>query len=76
MFLEVNQHDFHMSQIAQIVESNDAKILASYITSNQNSTNLEVTLRINRKDLTAILQTFQRFDYTISANISRKCTRY
>ncbi len=65
--LEVNQHDYQMSQIAQIVEGNDAKIVASYITSHPNSTNIEVTLRINRKDLTAILQTFQRYDYTISA---------
>jgi acetoin utilization protein AcuB len=65
--LEVNQHDFQMSQIAQIVEGNDAKIVASYITSSPTSTTIEVTLRINRKDLTPILQTFQRYDYTISA---------
>jgi acetoin utilization protein AcuB len=65
--LEVAQTDYHMSQIAQIVESNDAKIVASYITSHPNSTKIEITLRINRTDLTSILQTFQRFDYSISA---------
>ena len=67
IILEVNQGDYQMSQIAQIVESNDARILASYITSDANSTMLEVTLRINRKDLTSIVQTFQRYNYGISA---------
>lgn len=65
--LEVNQSDYQMSQIAQIVEGNDAKILASYLTSTPNSPLLEITLRINRKDLTPILQTFQRYNYSISA---------
>lgn len=68
LILEINQIDYQLSQIAQIVESNDAKVLAFYITSNPNSTVLEVTLRINRKDLTPIIQTFQRYDYTISAS--------
>lgn len=65
LVLEVNQSDYQMSQIAQIVEGNDAKILACYITSTSNSPVLEITLRINRKDLTPILQTFQRYDYAI-----------
>lgn len=65
--LQINQNDYQMSQIAQIVESNDAKILASYITSHPDSVRIEVTLRINRKDLTGIIQTFNRYDYTISA---------
>lgn len=67
LVLDINQNDFHLSQIAQIVESHDAKIVASYLTSYPNSTNIELTLRINRTDLTAIIQTFQRYDYTISA---------
>lgn len=67
LVLEVNQSDYQMSQIAQIVEGNDAKILASFITSSQDSTLLEITLRINRTDLTAIIQTFNRYDYSIAA---------
>lgn len=67
LVLEVNQADYQMSQISQIIEGNDAKILACYITSTPNSPLLEITLRINRKDLTPILQTFQRYNYIISA---------
>lgn len=66
--LELNLNDYSMSQIAQIVEGNDAKILSSYITSSPNSTKMEVTLKINRKDLSSIMQTFMRYNYIIKAS--------
>lgn len=66
--LELNANDYSLSQVAQIVESNDAKILSLYITSPINSTKLEITLKINRRDLTSIVQTFIRYDYIIKAS--------
>jgi CBS domain-containing protein len=66
--LELNLNDYSMTQIAQIVEGNDAKILSSYVTSSPNSTKMEVTLKINRKDLSSILQTFMRYNYIIKAS--------
>jgi hypothetical protein len=57
-----------LSEIARIVESNDAKILSSYISSHIDSTKLEVTIKINRTDLSAIIQTFNRYNYTIKAS--------
>ena len=66
--LEINARDYSLSEIAQIVESNDAKILSLYITSPDNSVKMEVTLKINRKDLTSILQTFIRYDYIVKAS--------
>lgn len=68
--LELAAIDYSLTQIAQIVESNDAKILSSYITSSTNSTKMEVTLKINRKELNSILQTFIRFDYVIKASFT------
>jgi len=66
--LEMNIRDYSLTHIAQIVESNDAKILASYITSFPDSTKLEVTIKINREDLTSIIQSFIRHNYTIKAS--------
>lgn len=63
--LDMSIHDFSMSQIAQIVEGNDAKILSMYISSHSASTRIEVTLKINKNDLTSIIQTFTRYNYTI-----------
>jgi acetoin utilization protein AcuB len=63
--LDMSIHDYSLSQIAQIVEGNDAKILSLYISSHSASTRMEVTLKINRNDLTSIIQTFTRYNYTI-----------
>jgi acetoin utilization protein AcuB len=67
LVLELNVHDYSMSEIARIVESNDARILSMYISSPPDSTKIEVTLKINRNDLSAIIQTFNRFNYTLKA---------
>ncbi len=65
--LELNQNDYSLTQIAQIIESNDAKILSLYINSPEDSMRLEVTLKVNRTDLYGIIQTFERFNYEIKA---------
>jgi len=63
--LEMNSNDFSMSQVSQIVEGNDAKILASFITTHPNSTQMELTLKLNVTDLTSIKQTFARYNYNL-----------
>ena len=68
--LEMAQNDYSLAEIAQIVESNDSKILSSYITSSIDSTLMEVTLKLNTKNLGGVLQTFNRYDYTVSASYS------
>lgn len=64
----LNVVDYSLSQIAQIVESNNAKILSSYITSTSNSMQTEVTIKVNREDLSPILQTFYRYNYNVVAS--------
>ncbi len=66
--LELNANDYSLSQIARIVEDNDAKVLSCYATSQPDSVKMEVTLKIDRPDLTSILQTFLRYDYVIKAS--------
>jgi acetoin utilization protein AcuB len=68
IILELNTNDYSLSQIAQIIESNDAKILSLYLSSPCDSTKLDVTLKINRNDLSSIIQTFNRYNYTIKAS--------
>ncbi len=63
--LELNQNDYTLSEISRIVESNDAKILSLYIRPAPDSTKLEITLKVNRINIEAIIQSFERFDYEI-----------
>jgi len=66
--LELNMIDYSMTEIARLIESNNAKILASFITSHPNSTKIEVTLKINQTDISRVLQTFERFNYVVTAS--------
>lgn len=68
--LELNTNDYTLSQISQIIESNDAKILSVYIASPCDSTKLDVTIKINRTDLSSILQTFNRYNYNVKASFN------
>jgi predicted transcriptional regulator len=63
--LDVIDRDYSLSQIAQIVESNNVKILSMYITSSPGSTMLEVTLKVNTSDLISVIRTFERYSYEV-----------
>ncbi|MDP4184926.1 MAG: CBS domain-containing protein [Bacteroidota bacterium] len=65
--LAVGPYDYSLTQIAQIVEGNDAKILNLYVKSVPNSQELNITLKINQTELSPIIQTFTRYDYNIKA---------
>lgn len=71
IIVELNSNDYSMAQISQIVEGNDAKILSSYITPHQDSTKLELTLKLNVTDLTSVIQTFNRYNYSIKGSFMK-----
>ena len=71
LVLEMARSDYSMSEIAQIVESNDARILSSYIMSSPDSTNIELTLKLNKIELDRIIRTFERYDYIIKASFQK-----
>ena len=63
--LEMNQIDYSLSEISQIVESNNGRILSLYVASSDDNLRLRVTLKINLTDLTSILETFSRYNYQV-----------
>jgi acetoin utilization protein AcuB len=65
--IEVDTRNYLLSEIARIVESNDAHILSSYIDSDRDSTKIKVTIKVDKEDVGGIVQTFQRFNYTVSS---------
>ena len=66
--LEMSKNDYSLTQISSIVEGNDAKILSLYVSSLPDSTKVEVTIKVNKEDLSRILQTFYRYNYTVKAS--------
>jgi len=55
--------DFSISQVAQIVESNNGVVLGILV--NQIAQETEVEIKIKTEDINEIIQTFRRYDYEI-----------
>ncbi len=67
--LEMTDVNYSLSQISQIIEGNDAKILSLYIHKpSPSSKELDITIKVNKVDLSGIIQTFSRYDYNIKAS--------
>lgn len=62
--VEKESDKFSMSQVTQIVESNNAKILGLFI-STISGNKVEITIKISQNSLNDIIQTFRRFEYDI-----------
>ena len=70
LVLEMLDRDYSLSQIAQIIEGNNFKVLSMYITSPPESTKLEVTLKINTDNLNSVIKTFERYNYEVKTWLS------
>jgi len=68
LVLLMDERDYSLSEISRLVESNDAKILSSYVcTDKGDASRIKLTIKINRNDLSRIIATFERFSYNIVA---------
>ncbi len=60
--------DYSFSEIAQIVESNNGKLLGAFISNIENEV-AEITIKLNDQDLNNTIQSFRRYEYTILTGI-------
>ena len=56
--------DYSFSEVSQIVESNNSKLLGAFITDNQNDV-VQLTMKIASGNLNDIIQSFRRYNYSI-----------
>lgn len=64
VIVEKGINDYSFSEVAQIVESNNAKVLGFFI-SKMDSDRVQITLKIGGTSINDILQTFRRYSYEI-----------
>jgi CBS domain-containing protein len=57
-------NDYSFSEIAQIVESNNAKMIGAFITDVQNDV-VQITIKISTLNFNEVVQTFRRYNYHI-----------
>ena len=66
--LEMSEKDYNLTAIANIIESNDAKILSTFLMNHFDSTRLELIVKVNKLEIGQILQTFNRYGYIVKAS--------
>ncbi|WP_338876666.1 CBS domain-containing protein [Spirosoma sp. SC4-14] len=69
LILNLNERDYSMAEISRLVESNNVKIISSYFSSAAYGMpdRSRLTLKLNRRDITSVISTFERFGYHIEA---------
>ncbi|OWY25369.1 CBS domain-containing protein [Sphingobacteriales bacterium UPWRP_1] len=68
ILLEMPAYNYSLTQIAQIIETNNARVLSMYVTTHPDTEMLEVTIKVNITDLNAIIATFERYNYEVTAS--------
>lgn len=63
--MEMERSQFAISEISRLVESNDAHILHLNTTTQADTGLLTVTLHLNKKEIAAIVSTFERYEYDV-----------
>ena len=62
-----NVNDLSLVELSQIVESNHAQIMSYFVTTKDNTLQCDVTMKLNRMDIQPVIETLNRYNYTIKA---------
>ena len=65
IILEIPLKDYTLTEIARIVESNNAHVMALSVMPISGGSLLLVSLKLDVDDLTAVLRSFERFSYNV-----------
>lgn len=64
LIIEKTESDYSMSEIAQIIESNNGKLLGMYLSKKEQDL-VQITINISTEDLQEIMHTCRRYNYKI-----------
>ena len=64
----MTSRDYSLSELSRLAEENDAKILSLYVSSSPDSTEIEVTIKLNIFDMSSVLRSLERYGYNIKAS--------
>jgi len=70
--LKMSINDYSLTEIANIVESNNVKILSVTVNSQPESTEIEVVIKLNTIEFNSVIQTFERYNYSVNAIFDEK----
>lgn len=65
--LEMNANNYSLSEISQLAESNGYRILSVFLDRKPGTQVLDVIMKLDKDDLSALIQSFIRYNYTVKA---------
>ena len=68
--IKTNKSDYSLSEITRVIEMEGAVIMSSFTTTDQTTSNLLVTLKINQQEISSIITALERYEYDIHATFS------
>ncbi|MCZ2458548.1 MAG: CBS domain-containing protein [Chitinophagales bacterium] len=63
--VEIHQKQYSFNEISKLVEANDAQIIQLNTTTDPLSGTIQVTIKVNKTDISALVATFQRYEYDV-----------
>jgi hypothetical protein len=63
--LEIESNQYSFSEISKLVETNDAQITQLNTSNDQTTGMMQITIRVNKPEVSDIVATFQRYEYTV-----------
>lgn len=70
--LEVMPQDYSLSDIARLIESNNAHVLNLLSRQDKDTGRLLITLKIDLEDASPVIRSFERFNYTVLYHFMEK----
>jgi len=70
--IEINQADYVLSQIAQIAENNDIRLVSVHTMQHTNSVVMDLILKTNTEEVDSFLKTLERYDFHVKMAMTRK----
>jgi hypothetical protein len=65
IILEVSAKDYTLTEIARLIESNNAHVLSLTVMPLADGSSLLISIKLDVADLTPVLRSFERFDYKV-----------
>lgn len=70
--IELQQSDYSLAEISRIIESEKAVVLSSFLTHDEGTKNMYLTIKTNQKEIQHLQATLERFGYIIKATFSEE----
>ncbi|MBT8191747.1 MAG: CBS domain-containing protein [Bacteroidia bacterium] len=66
--IETTKKGYSLSEVARVVELENAVIISSFITSSEETENILLTIKVNQQEISNITSALERYDYKISGS--------